>query len=219
MRPVQVLGAAFAGLLVLSAPVSAQRDDSFKWYIGGQGGMLGFETPIQTRSWSPSVGGHLLIVAKRSGLILSVDEALGKSETSGFGQSVANNGVREVSFDRIRKYTAVLTAFPVPGNTQPYVGLGFGLVQVIDPQPLGFFTSPQHAAVTKADADERSTSGFLAAVLGIQTRVDRLVVFGQYQLHSAPAAGKLLRGSGHSVTGGIRVSLGSAKEGIKGGGY
>jgi hypothetical protein len=220
MRVSRVLTVALAfGALSWSGASAQQWDDSFRWYVGGQAGVLGFETPSQTRAWVPTFGGQLLVVAKRTGLLLSVDEAFGSNELTGYADVTTAAGVRDVSFDRIRKYSAVLTGYPVRGPTQPYLGVGFGLIQVINPQPGGFFTSPVQANLAKRLADEKSTSGFISFVAGVQFRVSQWMAFGQYQISASPAAGQLLRGPGHGLTGGLRVSLGGAKEGIKGGGY
>jgi hypothetical protein len=211
------------GLGAVSATASAQgRDNSFKWYIGAQAGVLGFETPSQTRAWVPTVGGALLIHAKRTGLLIGVDEALGSNELSGFADNsaVSSAGIREVSFSRIRKYSAVLTGYPIRGTAEPYLGLGFGLLQVLNPQPGGVFTNPVQASAAKFQADQRSTDGFMTFVAGVQFHLaGRVLGFGQYQLTSGAAGGQLLRGPSHGVNGGFRFSLGGAKEGIRGGGY
>ena len=55
---------------------------NFQWYVGGQGGVTFFKTPTQGRAGIPTFGGHTLIVAKRTGLMLSVDEGVGSDETS-----------------------------------------------------------------------------------------------------------------------------------------
>ncbi len=220
MRPVRVVAVAISGLMMLSTPAFAQRsDDAFKWYLGAQAGVLGFETPSQSRGWAPTVGGQLLIMAKRTGLMVSVEEAFGKNELTGYGDINATGSVREVLFDRIRKYSATLTAYPVKGSTQPYFGLGFGLMQVIDPKPQGVFTSPIQARLAGDLASTKSTDGFLSAVAGIQFRAGRMVAFGQAQLSSSAQSGHLLRGAGQAITGGLRFSLGGAKEGVRGGGY
>lgn len=219
MRSLGTLGLGVVALFVVSTPAVAQRDDSFKWYVGGQAGVFGFETPTQSRGWAPSVGGNLLVVSKRTGLLISVEEAFGSEEGTGFGDNQANGGVRTVQFDRIRKYSAILTAFPIRGNTQPYLGVGFGLLQVLDPEPLGFFTSPVQAATSKNEANDRSTNGFIAAVAGVQFRAGSLIAFGQFQLNSSARPGSLLSGPGMGLTGGLRFPLGNAKEGIHGGGY
>lgn len=220
MRPVRVVVVAFSGLVMVSTPAFAQRsDDAFKWYLGAQAGVLGFETPSQTRGWAPTVGGQLLVMAKRTGLMVSVEEAFGKNELTGYGDVNATGSVREVLFDRIRKYSATLTAYPVKGSTQPYFGLGFGLMQVLNPKPQGVFTSPIQASLAGQLASTKSTDGFLSAVAGIQFRAGRMVVFGQAQLSSSAKSGHLLRGAGQAITGGLRFSLGGAKEGVRGGGY
>jgi hypothetical protein len=40
-----------------------------------------------------------------------------------------------------------------------------------------------------------------------------------YQITSSPSRDKLLSGPTHNLTAGLRFSLGTAKEGITGGGY
>lgn len=220
MRVTRVLSVAALGLALSWTAASAQQwDDSFRWYVGGAAGVLGFETPSQTRAWVPSAGAQLLVVAKRTGLLLSVDEAFGSGELSGFADNGTTSGIRDVQFDRIRRYGATLVGYPVRGPTQPYLGLGFGLIQVVNPKPQGFFPSPLAADSIKRETDQRSTDGFASLVAGVQFRVGTAMVFGQYQITTSPAGGHLLRGPSHAFTGGIRLSLGHAKEGVKGGGY
>jgi hypothetical protein len=222
MRVTRVLTiAAFGMVTAWSSGRAQQPDDQFRWYVGGQGGVFAFETPSQTRAVVPAFGGHLLVVAKRTGLLVSVDEALGDGEATGYADNTASTGVRAIVFDRVRKYAATLTGYPVRGRTQPYLGLGFGLLQVVNPQPdtTEFFTSPLQAARVKDEADQRSTDGFMSFVAGIQFRLGRVIGFGQYQITTSPSRGSLLRGPSHGIAGGLRFSLGGAKEGIKGGGY
>ena len=220
MRVTRVLAVAALGLTLSGTAASAQQwDDSFRWYVGGAGGVLGFETPSQTRAWVPTAGGQLLVVAKRTGLLVSIDQAFGSNELSGFADNTANAGVRDVQFDQIRRYTATLVGYPIRGHTQPYLGIGFGLIQVVDPKPQGFFTSPVAAATAKDQADQRSTDGFASLVAGVQFRIGQVMAFGQYQITTSAAAGHLLRGASHALTGGLRFSLGGAREGIRGGGY
>lgn len=220
MRSIRTLTLAVAGLVLLASPGSAQRSDGrFQWYLGAQGGVFGFETPSQTRGFIPSAGGHLLVVAKRTGLLVSVDEAFGSSETSGFLDPTVASGIRDVRFDHVRRYSAILTGYPLRGATQPYFGFGFGISQVIDPQPQGVFGSPALASDAKFEADRKSTDGFMSFVAGLQFRMSGAMLFAQYQLSSSAGSGKLLHGAGHGISGGIRFSMGPAKEGIHGGGY
>ena len=41
-----------------------------------------FKTPTQGRAAIPAFGGHTLIIARRTGLLLSVEEGVGSDETS-----------------------------------------------------------------------------------------------------------------------------------------
>ena len=243
------------GLLSLAAlPASAQearseradvakiRDDQFKWFIGAQGGALFFGTQAQTQSGIPTGGMHLGIVARNAGLMLSVDEAFGDNEPTGY-QAIFTDEFgspffyqTSVSFDRIRRYGFTLTGYPVRGSTEPYLGLGFGLLQVINPELTGTYADEAEALLAQKLASEAAASAFLHFTAGVQFRLGGVSAFGQYQIATAPGqeictlsdlqctdgapiVTNLLRGTSHSIMGGIRISLGRAKQDITGGGY
>jgi hypothetical protein len=199
--------------------ISRVRDDRFKWFFGAGAGALFFQTQSQTQSGIPTVGAHLAVVSRRAGLMLGVDEAFGSDEPSSFLDPNNGNQVRPVTFDRIRRYGFNLTGYPVRGMLEPYLGLGFGFLQVESPQLGGTFTSSEQAARSAQEAGDRTATGFMSFLAGVQFRVGRVAAFGQYQLSSSPAAGNLLRGTGHSLMGGLRFSLGSSREEVRGGGY
>ena len=70
------------GSLLVVAPSAAQKAGTspFKWYVGGQGGVTSFRTNAGGRELMPVGGGHILITAKRTGLLLSVDQGFGSDE-------------------------------------------------------------------------------------------------------------------------------------------
>lgn len=204
-----------------SGSVAEIRDNRFKWFFGAQAGAMLFETPSQTQTGVPAFGAHLAVVSRRAGLMVGVDEAFGSGETSGFIDSNSGGIARSMTFDRLRRYQFSMTGYPVRGMLEPYIGLGFGLLQVINPE-FGVnevFSSAEEAAFSAEDAHQKSATGFMSVLAGVQFKVGRMAAFGQYQLTSSPSAGNLLRGPGHSLMGGLRFSLGSSKEGVRGGGY
>ncbi|HEV8598038.1 MAG TPA: hypothetical protein VGQ69_01610 [Gemmatimonadales bacterium] len=202
-----------------SAAVAKVRDDRFKWFFGAEGGALLFETQSQTQSGVPAAGAHLAVISRRAGMMIGVDEAFGSNEPTAFVDPNTGNQVQPVQFDRIRRYGFNLTGYPVRGALEPYLGVGFGLLQVLSPELTGTFTSKEELDLSAQEAHDRAASGFVSFLAGLQFRVGRVAAFGQYQINSSPAAGSLLRGPGHLIMGGIRLSLGSAKEEIRGGGY
>ncbi len=216
-------GALITLSLFSAAGLNAQelREDSFKWFVGAQGGVLLFETQTQTSSTIPSGGMHVLVVAKRAGLQLSVDEAFGSKEGSAFGDATAPNGTRDVTFDRLRKYTATAMGFPLKNSkVDPFLGVGLGILHTVGTEVVGTFTTPQAAAVAQERAVQAGSTGFISFLGGVQYRVSpHWVIYGQYQITNSPAAGKLLVGPSHAITAGVRFSLGSSKEGLQGGGY
>jgi len=103
------------GAANLAAQAPVQGD--FQWYVGGEAGVLVFQTPAQTRGGMFSAGGHTLITARRTALLLSIDEGVGSNEQSAYFDPTGT--VQTVQFNDIRKYSAVLTAFPIRSAAQP----------------------------------------------------------------------------------------------------
>lgn len=234
MKPIRpVLAAALLILVPIVSPAWSQtarlgslessRSPAarFSWAIGAQGGVLFFSTQRQTVSGIPAAGAHFSIVSRRGGLQLGVDEAFGSEEPTAFVDPSSGNTVREMQFDRIRRYGFNLTGYPVRGAVEPYFGVGFGMLQVVDPQfdENTVFSSNQQAALSQEVARELSASGFMSFLAGFQFRAAGVAAFAQYQISTAPRQGDLLRGTGQSIMGGVRISLGGAREETRGGGY
>jgi hypothetical protein len=221
---IRSIPAAALALVMGTAHLAAQApgNGNFQWYVGGQGGVTFFKTPTQGRSGIPTFGGHALIVAKRTGLMLSVDEAVGSNETASYTDA---GGVQAVTFNDIRRYSAVLMAFPIKAAAQPYLGVGYGIIHVVNPTPTS-------SAAFQSDAAELGSAGFGTFVGGLQFQVGRFMAFGQYQITSAAsqrtatdaagnvvAVGRLLDGPTHTFTGGLRIGLGGARDDVRAGGY
>ena len=133
-----------------------------------------FDTPVQDRQAMPSFGGQTLIVARRTGLLLSVEEGVGNDEVSAYNDL---SGTQTVTFNDIRKYSAVLMAFPIRAAVQPYLGVGWGIMHTVSPQTTGGFQS---------DAEDLGSSGFGTFLAGLTFQVGRLMAFGQYQITTSP---------------------------------
>lgn len=215
-----------------AAPLSAQvpGNGTFQWYVGGSGGILSFETQTQGRTEIPLGGAHMLITAKRTGLLLSVEQGFGDDEESAYlltvfdsTGSVSSQSAVVGTFSHIRKYSATLMAFPIKGPVTPYFGLGVGIIHT------GGHTPDDQAA------REFGGSGFGSLTAGLNFQVSRFSAFGQYQVTTGSsvhtisaegpdkstviASGNLLRGPTHTFSAGLRFSLGSSRESVKTGGY
>jgi hypothetical protein len=202
------VSAVVALLTVTPSAVHAQRGDSYTWKIGLQAGSIIYETRTQESEFMPSGGAHVLIMAARGGLMFGIDEGFGSEERSG-----------AVMFNDLRRYQAVLVAFPVALPLEPYFGAGGGIMQVVSPTIDPIITDPFERAELQEQAREASTHAYATALFGLQGRWGRLTAFGQAQVTTGPGDDKLLRGAAYSIHGGIRIGLGSAKEGIRAGGY
>jgi hypothetical protein len=177
-------------------------------------------------------GAHLLITARRTGLLLSVEQGFGSDEASAYtfqevdstGTVVSSASV-PVSFDYLRKYSATLVAFPIKGPITPYFGIGIGIMH-----------TGGHADPGDGFAKAIGSSGFGSLIGGLNFRVGPLSAFGQYQITTGPTDqvfasfieeskttlfnfGHLVDGPTHTLSTGLRFSLGSARERAGGGGY
>jgi hypothetical protein len=224
---------AALALCLGTVQLSAQQqpgNSTFQWYIGGQGGIMNFETSAQGRSTIPMGGAHLLVTAKRTGLMLSVEHGFGDNEASAYNFTVLDSTGTPVSstvvtgaFSYIRKYSAMLMAFPIKGPATPYFGLGVGIMNTGGHNPEDDV------------ANELGSTGFGSFLAGLNFRVSRLSAFGQYQVttgsrfHSISEpgpqkstfifSGKILQDAVHTFSAGLRFGLGSARESVKSGGY
>lgn len=219
------LGAARAD----AQTAAAQRPDNFAFYIGGYGGVLNFNASAQTRATVPLGGAQLMIKAKRTGLILQVDQGFGSDERAIFQTQLDSAGTRvspvttdSVSFDWVRKYSAILVAFPIRAPISPYFGIGVGLMEV-----------GGYNRTTTEGERQLGTSGFGTIIGGIQIQYSRVTAFGQYQVTTGRSQDAVetqdlggpftqlyrtpfLRGVTHSLTAGLRFNLGRSKESFSG---
>ena len=215
---------AVLALCIGAAQLPAQQpgNGSFQWYVGGHGGVMLFETESQTSSGVPMAGGHLMIVARRTGLMLSVDEGFGSNE---LGSYTDINGVQTYAFNDIRKYSATLMAFPLQIPIQPYLGLGVGFMHFVHPRPI---SGDGEAEI----ANRLGSSGFGSFLGGVQFKLARFMAFGQYQITTSPAlhalrvqggqviaTGRMVSGPTHTFSAGVRIGLGNARERAQSGGY
>ena len=228
------LAALALGLGAAQLPAQQPGNSTFQWYIGGHGGIMDFGTPLQGRSQAPVGGAHLLITARRTGLLLSVEQAFGSNEASGYTSEVFDSAGALVSstaipanFDYLRKYSATLLAFPIKGPLTPFFGIGVGVMHT------GGFD------VADGVASAIGSSGFGSLIGGLNFRVSRFSAFGQYQITTGPSlqvltstiesegetkftivnSGNLFTGPTHTFTAGLRFGLGNARERSTAGGY
>lgn len=212
--------------------LSAQQpgNGAFQWYFGGQGGIMNFESPVEGHKTQPMGGAHLLITARRTGLLLSVEQSFGPTVQSGYTLQVFDSSgafvdqqVIPVTFKYLRKYSAMLVAFPIKGPITPFFGIGVGI---------------QHSGGHTPDdsfSKELGSSGFGSLIGGLNFRVSRFSAFGQYQITTGPgsqfsrvvfddgsrmeASGSIFTGPVHTLSAGLRFGLGNARERAVGGGY
>jgi hypothetical protein len=218
------------GLGAAQLPAQQPGNSTFQWYVGGQGGVMNFETPLGGHFNKPVGGAHLLITAKRTGLLLSAEQAFGSDQVASYNVTVfdsvgfvTSSNDFALTWNSLRKYSAMLMAFPIKGPMTPYFGIGVGIMHTVGHNP------------DDGDARAIGSSGFGSLLGGLNFRVSHFSAFGQYQITSGPSvqfishpgpekstivsSGNLFKGPTHTFSAGLRLGLGNARERTSGGGY
>ena len=193
---------------------------NFQWYWGAQGGAFISKTVTQPYVYDPIVGGHWLIKSRRTALYVAYEQAifLTAAQTVIFDPNSTNSSVgpqfRDVTFHDMRRLMFGVLAFPAQKVIEPFAGGGFALMQALNPTVdcTGCNTSQA------VEADDRvhtaASKAFFWVMGGLQINYSsKLNVFAHYLLTSS-AANFLLQSNTHTLQGGIRLSLGTSKEGI-----
>ena len=193
---------------------------NFQWFWGAQGGAFISKTATQPYAYDPIVGGHWLITSRRTALYVAYEQAvfLTNAQTVIFDPNSTSSSVgpsfRDVTFHDVRRIMFGVLAFPAQKVIEPFGGGGFAIMQVLNPV-VDCTTCNTSQAV---EADDRvhtaASRAFFWIMGGLQINYSsKLNVFAHYLLTSS-AANFLLQSNTHTFQGGIRISLGTSKEGV-----
>ena len=190
-------------------------DWAHKWYWGAQGGLLVFKTNFNSYSFEPTFGGHWLITGRKTALYVAYEQSFFLSERHATLVE-PNNNVEpgNVSFKNARRIMAGVLAFPAQLRVEPFGGMGFAIVELLNPTVTACTgcTTAQLAQL-QDEADNAASKAFFWWMGGIDIKQGRLALYGHYILTSS-AARFLIQGTTHTFQGGIRYALGTAKEGV-----
>ncbi len=201
------------GATALAAQQRPRGYSNYRWYIGGQGGVFNFQTTGQTRGWIPSVGGHTMIIAKRTGLLVSVDDALGSNEVATIAYAPSATGSQQIAFNDVLRFSFHMMAYPWRGVVEPYIGVGGGIMYAVSPQALNVAGyTPTELLALYDTIDDLTSTGFASVVGGVQIKGGPFMIFGQYQINTAPSRGNAFVGSTQTASVGLRLLLGSSRD-------
>lgn len=225
MKPLSRLAlcALLVAALVPERPVAAQiiNDHSNRWYWGAQAGGFLYQTNAQGYAFDPMFGAHWMITGKRTALYIGGEAAifLSDARASVFDPNSAT-GLRDATFNQVRRLFFGVLAFPLQKRIEPYAGGGFAVVTIQNPIVDCSNTSPNSQCATANDqaaaqsfVDDAASTATVWFMGGVQINIGKLAVYGQYQLNSA-SSNFLISGATHAIQGGIRYSIGSAKEDV-----
>ncbi|HEX9727122.1 MAG TPA: hypothetical protein VGA37_01295 [Gemmatimonadales bacterium] len=177
-----------------------------KWYWGAQTGAYIYSTASSATRTAVTAGGHWFITARRSALIMSVDQIF-------FGTTnAALTDGSTVRFNSGRRIQGSLVAVPSNANLQPYVGVGFAIHNITDATATGSFATPDDQAAAQRRLSDVDTKAFVVFTGGFQWRMGtRWAFYGNYQY--MPSSGSfLITSEQHAITAGLRVALSSSHE-------
>jgi hypothetical protein len=191
-------------------------DWAHKWYWGAQGGLFVFKTNFDSYSFEPVFGGHWLITGKKTALYVAYEQSLFLSARH--STMVEPDGTIEpgnISFKDARRIIVGVLAFPAQLRVEPFGGGGFMITELLNPtvvQCTGC-RSLADLAQMQDQAFNAASKAFFWWMGGVDIKQGRMALYGHYILTSS-AADFLIQGTTHTFQGGIRYSLGTAKEGI-----
>src|SRR5437867_5483137 len=211
----QIIGTAGLSYFTAKGRLAQARAIGWQhqWFWGGQGGVLIYKTNRQPLTYDPIIGGHWLITGKRTALYTAFEQAFFVSPVVADVAIPNTDFVGTFSFSNVRRIMGGVLAFPTQQRIQPVTGGGFALMQILTPELQscsGCFTKADTVAAFDA-ADANASKAFFWVMGGVDIRQGRLSIFGHYIITSAAKA-FLLQGPTHTLQGGVRYSLGTAKE-------
>ena len=217
----QVQGSLGASYFFIPPQQGRGFNTNFQWYWGAQGGFFLSKTNVEPYAYDPIVGGHWLITSRRTALYVAYEQALFLSDAHaviydpGSSASSVGPGFRDVAFDDVRRLLYGVLAYPTQKVIEPFGGLGYALVQVLNPLvDCSSCTTLGEASEAQDRALDASSKAFFWVMGGLQINYSKkLNVFAQYMLTSA-ASNFLLESNTHTLQGGVRLSFGTSKEGI-----
>ncbi len=177
--------------------------------------ILAFRTNFESLSFEPTIGGHWLITGKKTALYVAYDQSffLSARHTTIIEPGGAVNP-GNVSFKDARRIMLGVLAFPAQLRVEPFAGGGFAIVELLNTvATCASCTSLAQAAQLQDNASNAASKAFFWWMGGIDIKQGRLALYGHYILTSS-AATFLISGTTHTFQGGLRYSMGSAKEGL-----
>ena len=217
----QVQGSLGASYFFIPPQQGRGFNTNFNWYWGAQGGAFVSKTNTQPLVYDPIVGGHWLITSRRTALYVAYEQAFFLTDAKAViadpnsSNSSVGPSFRDVSFNDMRRLMFGVLAFPAQKVIEPFGGGGFALMQVLNPVADCSSGCTLSEATEAADrVHEASSRAFFWLMGGLQINYSsKLNVFAQYVLTSS-AANFLIDSNTHTLQGGVRVAMGTSKEGI-----
>jgi opacity protein-like surface antigen len=208
-----VSGVSLAVVLIAAFAAPAQAQDAGwqnRWYWGAQGSMLRYKTPTMNWSNAYAVGASWLITKRQGGLYVAFDQAFFDDPSTLVRNGLSPTGFTTVTWEHSQRWQALLYAVPMSGAFQLYLGAGFAIHNITDAVPDTTGATQQEIVAAIEETERRKSRAFLTLAGGLQLKLGRLAVFGDY--HFMPASDNfLITSSQHVFIAGIRFAVTSSQ--------
>ena len=188
MRISRALTIASAIAMALPSISAAQRDvfrDS--WFWGAKVGGMTIGDASGGTTQAPLLGLEWMITREHGGLYISAGQAFFSQQTFIVADpSSPDSGLRAINMKNARRLDAAIVGFPGDNpRWHPYAGLGFTLLDVADAEPQGPFSTVDQLNAAEATIQANKAAFSPMGLLGVQYRMKRYSVFGQFTVNSA----------------------------------
>jgi hypothetical protein len=206
----------FSALALLATagavPLRAQLQDwQHQWYWGAKGGVTMMSLPTTGTAVSPAFGGEWMITARRTALYLSYSMTT-TAQLDNFTNFKYTSATVPIAFDGMGRIQIAVLVLPWSGKLQPYLGGGFVIETLANAGlPVGTTLVPAVETIVTRDLPGMSSGGFALLMGGVQLRMGKAALFGQFQV-SPQGHGFLLTGSAVSLEFGLRYAMSSSRE-------
>ena len=214
MKSIRTLVAGLGLLAMLPAAAAAQDNRNFdnSWFWGAKAGVMTFWTTRVNHAPAPEFGAEWLITRHRGGLLVGLSQGYFNEKSSIYDPSALNQD-RTVDIKNVRRAEMSLVGFPKPwGSIRPYVGAGFSFAQILSAKGEGLTAGTAQSDTVASRIEDVRTATMPQFLVGAQTQVGRLGVFGQAVMLFPQARFLFNNNQTYALEGGIRYNFGSSIE-------
>ena len=181
MRMTRMFIAVALTLAVVPAVSTAQDTRNFgdSWFWGAKAGVSTVSPTYGDGQTAATYGVEWLITRTHGALYISADQANVNLTSSVFDPS-ADNNLRDVSVDKLRRVGFAALVFPKRfGRFRPYAGLGVSLAFIGKARPIASGSETEVDDDVFERVDSHKSMAAVLSMAGVQAQFNKVALFGQ----------------------------------------